>query len=246
MPTVKLENLCKYYIDKKDKTATAVLYHISALIEDGSFTVIMGPSGCGKTTLLKCIGGLLPVDEGEIYFDEEKVTDLAPGKRNVSYLSQEYALYPHKTVFENVAYPLQLAGAEDGEIRRRVREILELLDIAPLLARKPKELSGGQQQRVALARALVKRPGLVLLDEPLSNIDDQQKNALMDVFRSVQQQLDISFLYVTHSLREAQRLSDHLLIMENGEIVESGEFPSLSQDGSSYLRRNFLDAYEHI
>ncbi len=224
MPTVKLESLCKYYIDKKDKSATAVLYNVNALIPDGSFTVIMGPSGCGKTTLLKCIGGLLEVDDGDIYFDHEKVTQLAPGKRNVSYVSQEYALYPHKTVFDNVAYPLQLVGVPDEELRRRVQEMLSLLDIAPLGSRKPRELSGGQQQRVALARALVKRPGILLLDEPLSNIDEKQKNALMDVFRTVQQRLGISFLYVTHSLNEAQHLADQLLIMDNGEIVKSGSF----------------------
>ncbi len=230
MPTVKLENLCKYYIDRKDNSATAVLYNVNALIPDGSFTVIMGPSGCGKTTLLKCICGLLDADDGDIYFDNEKITHLAPGRRNVSYVSQEYALYPHKTVFDNVAYPLQLAGVPDEEIRRRVQEVLSLLDIAPLSSRKPKALSGGQQQRVALARAIIKRPGAVLLDEPLSNIDPQQKNALMEVFRTVQQRLGISFLYVTHSSEEARCLAEHLLIMDNGEIVKSGSFGDIYEN----------------
>ncbi len=240
MPTVKLEDLCKYYIDEKDKSATAVLYKVNAQIPDGGFTVIMGPSGCGKTTLLKCICGLLEADEGKIFFDEEDVTHLAPGQRNVSYVSQEYALYPHKTVFDNVAYPLLLAGVPAQEIRRRVGEMLVLLELAPLATRRPRQLSGGQQQRVALARALVKRPGVVFLDEPLSNVDEQQKLALMDVFRSVQQRLGISFVYVTHSFAEARHLAQKLLVMDNGEILESGDLQTLLRDPDSYLCKNCL------
>ncbi len=241
MPEIRLEKLCKYYIDKQDKSAVAALYQVDGLIPRDSFTVIMGPSGCGKTTLLKCICGLSKVDGGRICFDGEDVTDWAPGRRNISYISQEYALYPHKTVFDNVAYPLQLAGTEDTEIRRRVREVLTLLDLALLGSRKPRELSGGQQQRVALARALVKHPAMVVLDEPLSNIDPKQKRQLMDLFRSTQEQLGISFLYVTHSLSEARYLARHLLIMDNGEIVESGDFASLYQNSRSYLYRSFVE-----
>ncbi len=253
MPTIQVHDLCKYYIDKKDKSATAVLYKVNGVIPDGSFTVIMGPSGCGKTTLLKCICGLLPVDDGRIYFDGEDMTDAPAGSRNLSYVSQAYALYPHKTVFDNVVYPLQLAGVEDAQIRRRARELMALLGIEGLATRRPRQLSGGQQQRVALARALIKRPGILLLDEPLANIDEKQKRELMDLFLALQQRLGISFVYVTHSIQEAWYLGQQLVVMDNGEIVESGAGRSLLKDPESYVHRNFVAtqaigeaAYERI
>ncbi len=242
MPTIKLQDLSKFYIDKKDKSATAVLYKASGEIPDGCFCVIMGPSGCGKTTLLKCISGVLPIDEGSLFFDGRDVTALAPGERNISYMSQEYALYPHMTVFDNIAYPLKLAGADADEIRRRVGEILADLGIQALATRKPKQLSGGQQQRVALARALVKRPQVLLLDEPLSNLDEALKKELMPLFSGLHQKLGITFLYVTHSVFEAWKLGEYLMVMENGEILEAGPCRELFSDPESYVCKNYVAA----
>ncbi len=239
MPTIRIEELSKFYTDKKERSALAALYRLNVQIPNGRFTVITGPSGCGKTTLLKCICGLESADEGRILFDRENVTALPPAGRNVSYLSQAFALYPHMTVFDNVAYPLKLAGVQPQEIRRRVRQILQQLQIEGLSSRLPRQLSGGQQQRVALARALVRQPEVLLLDEPLSNVDERLRRALMEEFLQVQKRLGITFVYVTHNLQEVWHLGDYLVVMDNGEVVESGEGRQIFLDPESWFSKNF-------
>lgn len=230
MPTIKTVDLTKYYVDKKKNVATAVLYNVNCTIPDRSFTVIAGSSGCGKTTFVKTLTGLLKADDGKIYFDKADFTDVSPQKRNVSYLSQEYALYPHLTVFDNVAYPLKIMRAPADEIRMRVNETLEMLDISFLASRKIRQCSGGQLQRAALARALVKNPDVVFLDEPLSNLDEKTRRDVSMQFAKLQKKLSSTFVYVTHSVAEAQRLADYVIVMDNGEVVQEGEAEKVFKD----------------
>lgn len=223
MPKITTRKLTKYYIDKKSKTATAVLYNVDCEIPDKSFTVVVGKSGSGKTTFVKTLAGLIAPDEGSILFDGVDVTHATASQRNLSLLTQEYALYPHLTVFDNIAYPLKIMRAPADEIRRRVNDICRLLDISLLSSRRIRQLSGGQLQRVALARALVKNPDIVLLDEPLSNLDEKTRLALSLQFTRLQKKLGCSFIYVTHSIAEAQRLADYIVVFDNGDVVQQGD-----------------------
>lgn len=230
MPKIETINLNKYFVDRKKKQAVAALYNVSCVIPNGSFTVICGSSGCGKTTLLRTLIGLLPADSGKIFFDGVDVTDVPTQKRNVSYLSQEYALYPHLTVFDNIAYPLKVLGASADEIRRRVDEICCISDIEHLVSRRIRQLSGGQLQRVALARALVKNPDAVFLDEPLSNLDKQTRLAVAEYLISMRRQTGITFVYVTHDVGEARHLATHILVMDDGTVLQHGEAQSVITD----------------
>ena len=241
MAKIELKNVCKYFEDKKSNTATAVLYNVNAVFEDGKFNVILGESGCGKTMLLKSIAGLLSIDEGEIFFNDIDYTNVIAGKRNLSLLTQEYALYPHITVFDNVAYPLKIAKVPNDEIKRRVNEVLSLLNISLLSSRRPRQLSGGQQQRVAIARALVKNPDIILFDEPLSNVDPLLRHELIEEFLRLQRMLSITFIYVTHNISEATALADNIIIMHNGEIKCSGTKNELMKDKESYFYKNFVE-----
>jgi len=230
MPKITTCNLTKYFVDKKKKTATAVLYNVGCEIPDKSFTVIIGKSGSGKSTFIKTLAGLISPDEGQILFDGVDVTYVTAAQRNVSLLTQEYALYPHLTVFDNIAYPLKLMRAPAEEIRSRVNEICELLDISLLSSRRIRQLSGGQLQRVALARALVKNPDVVLLDEPLSNLDEKSRADISLQFKKLQKKLSCSFIYVTHSIAEAQRLADYIVVFDNGDVIQQGEAQKIIRD----------------
>lgn len=241
MAKIELKNVCKYFEDKKTNTATAVLYNVNAIFEDGKFNVILGESGCGKTMLLKTIAGLINPDEGQVLFNDLDYTNVIPGKRNLSLLSQEYALYPHITVFDNVAYPLKIAKVPNDEIKRRVNEVLSLLNISLLSSRRPRQLSGGQQQRVAIARALVKNPDIILFDEPLSNVDSLLRRDLIEEFLRLQRMLSITFIYVTHNVSEATALADNIIIMHNGEVKCSGNKNELMKDKESYFYKNFVE-----
>lgn len=232
MPKITTRNLTKYYLDKKSKVATAVLYNVDCEIPDNSFTVIVGKSGSGKTTFIKTIAGLIAPDDGSIYFDDVDVTHYTAQQRNVSLLSQEYALYPHLTVFDNIAYPLKLMRAPADEIRRRVNEVCSLLDISLLSSRRIRQLSGGQLQRVALARALVKNPDVVLLDEPLSNLDEKSRADLSWQFTKLQKKLNCVFVYVTHSISEAQKLADYIIVFDNGDIIQRGDASTVIRNTS--------------
>lgn len=222
MPKITTTDLLKYYVDKKKSTATAVLYDLCLTVPNRSFTVIMGPSGCGKTTLLRALAGITDLNGGSVFYDDVDVTLTPARERNVSYLSQEYALYPHLTVFDNVAYPLKLQKIPADEIRRRVEKVCTLTGIKDLTARRPRELSGGQQQRVGLARAIVKEPVVLFLDEPTSNYDEKLRAEMIALFKKLHETLQITFVYVTHSLKEAVKLADYLVIMDNGAITAQG------------------------
>ncbi|WP_329521271.1 ABC transporter ATP-binding protein [Spirillospora sp. NBC_01491] len=197
---------------------------IDLTIEDGSFTVLLGPSGCGKTTTLNMISGLEEPSGGKILFDGEEVQDLAPHKRDVAMVFQSYALYPNRTVEDNIAFALKLRKTPAAEIRERVDEAAEMLGITPLLRRRPRQLSGGQQQRVALARAIVRRPNVFLLDEPLSNLDAKLRADMRISLRELQKKLKGTFVYVTHDQGEAMSMADQVVVM-NGGLVQQDARP---------------------
>jgi ABC-type Fe3+/spermidine/putrescine transport system ATPase subunit len=205
--------------------AVEALRSVSLDFESGRLTAILGPSGCGKTTLLRSIAGFVSVDAGAIRFDGADVTALPPQQRGTAMVFQSYALWPHMTVFDNVAYGLRLKRAPAAEITRRVREALALVEIGDVDAtarRKPAALSGGQQQRVALARAIVVEPRVLLLDEPLSNLDAKIRQRLRVEVRRLQRRVGITTIYVTHDQEEALAIADHVVLMNRGVIAQAG------------------------
>jgi len=219
MVEVRVEQVRKAY------GKVEALKEVSLDFRSGALTAILGPSGCGKTTLLRSIAGFITVDAGRIRFDAEEVTALPPQKRGTAMVFQNYALWPHMTIFENVAYGLRLQKVPPGEIQRRVRKVLELVEIGSLAdveSRKPAALSGGQQQRVALARALVVEPKVLLMDEPLSNLDAKVRQRLRGELRRLQRQVGITAIYVTHDQEEALALADTVVLMDQGRIVQTG------------------------
>ncbi len=196
---------------------------IDLKVPDGTFATVVGPSGCGKTTLLRIVAGLEKPDAGEIRIGGRIVNDLDPRDRNIAMVFQNYALYPHKSVFENVATGLRLRGYAHAEIDKRVGEVSTMLGIADLLERYPKQLSGGQQQRVALARALVREPEVFLLDEPLSNLDAKVREATRTELKKLFKELRATVLYVTHDQIEAMVMSDLMIVMDRGAIKQIGD-----------------------
>ena len=191
-------------------------------IKPGEFFTLLGPSGCGKTTLLRMIAGFNTVDGGEIYFDDKLINRVEAHKRDIGMVFQNYAIFPHLTVAENVAYGLKAKKVPKGEIARRVEEALDLVQIGKLKDRKPNELSGGQQQRVALARAFVIEPSVLLMDEPLSNLDAKLRVQMRTVIKKLQRRLGITTIYVTHDQEEALAISDRIAVMKEGNIMQVG------------------------
>ncbi len=192
-------------------------------VRDGEFMTLLGPSGCGKTTTLRIIAGLEKPDSGRVFFGDRDVTELKPYERNIGIVFQDYALFPHMTVFKNVAFGLEMRKLPREEIERRVREALELVGLSGFENRYPEQLSGGQQQRVALARALVIEPEVLLLDEPLSNLDAKIRERLRGEIRRIQRELGITAIYVTHDQEEAMAISDRIAVMNVGRIEQVGK-----------------------
>lgn len=211
---VKIRNLTKKF---KDITAVDDL---SADIDDGELVTFLGPSGCGKSTTLFMIAGLHAQDSGSIFFDEKLVNDIDTEKRNIGMVFQNYALYPHMTVLKNIMFPLNMLKVSKKEALSRVEEVTELLKIKELLDRKPSQLSGGQQQRVAIARALVKKPNVLLMDEPLSNLDAKLRIETREEIRKLQKKLNITTIFVTHDQDEAASISDKILLMNKGKLQQ--------------------------
>ena len=199
---VKIENLTK-----KFENVTAV-DDFSMTFEDGELVVVLGPSGCGKSTVLNLLSGILPVTSGKIYFDDDDVTNLPPQDRGIVLVFQNYALYPHMTVLENIAFPLEIKKVSKAERNEKAKEMAKLVHIEDYLQRKPRELSGGQQQRVAIARALIKNPRLLLLDEPLSNLDARLRLEMREEIRRIQKETGVTTIFVTHDQEEAMSISD--------------------------------------
>ncbi|ASI98292.1 ABC transporter ATP-binding protein [Thermococcus celer] len=192
-------------------------------VKDGEFLTLLGPSGCGKTTTLRIIAGFEKPDGGEVLFDGRPVNDLAPYERGIGIVFQDYALFPHMTVFRNVAFGLEMKGLPKEEIKRKVGRALKLVGLEGLENRYPEQLSGGQQQRVALARALVVEPDLLLLDEPLSNLDAKIRERLRGEIRRIQRELGITTIYVTHDQEEAMAISDRIAVMNVGRVEQVGK-----------------------
>jgi len=194
--------------------------HVSLTVEDGEFVALVGPSGCGKTTTLNLIAGLIPMSGGDIYIGDKLVTDLDPKDRDIAMVFQNYALYPNKTVYKNLAFPLKMRKTPGAEIDRKVREAAKVLDIGHLLERRPRELSGGQQQRVALGRALVRDPKVFLMDEPLSNLDAKLRVQMRADIAKLQRELGVTTVYVTHDQVEAMTMGDRVAVMSKGVLQQ--------------------------
>jgi multiple sugar transport system ATP-binding protein len=196
--------------------------NVSFDIEEGDFVTLLGPSGCGKTTILFMLAGIYMPTAGEIYFSHKNVSNIPTEKRNVGLVFQNYALYPHLTVYENIAFPLKMAGMKKKEIQSQIEDVAEMVQITELFKRKPSQLSGGQQQRVAIARAIVKKPEILLLDEPLSNLDARLRIETREEILALQKKAKITTVFVTHDQEEALSVSDRIILMNKGKIVQSG------------------------
>ncbi len=213
---IKLQNIRKQFGE------TVALDNLSLEFCDGKLTTLLGPSGCGKSTLLNLISGILPPTSGSIYFGDRDVTSLPPDKRNIGLVFQNYALYPHMTVGENIAFPLEIKKVSKKERMERAAELAELLRIEDYFNRKPSQLSGGQQQRVAIARALAKEPEILLLDEPLSNLDARLRLEMREEIRRLQLETGITTIFVTHDQEEALSISDRILLLKKGQVQQYG------------------------
>ncbi len=219
---VRLERISKIYQDPKTGKDFYAVKDTSLEIKPGSFVTLLGPSGCGKTTTLRMIAGFESPDEGEIYLGDEPINELTPNKRDTAMVFQSYALLPHYNVFDNVAYGLKLRKVPKAEIKERVMNILDLVELTGMEARMTNQLSGGQQQRVALARALVIEPSVLLFDEPLSNLDAKLRVSMRTEIRRIQQRVGITAIYVTHDQSEAMALSDQIIVMNKGVVAQMG------------------------
>ncbi len=224
---VELKKLTKTFNSTKNHRESKAVRGIDLTIPDGKLVALLGPSGCGKSTTLDMICGLTEPTSGEIYFGDDNVTYVSPEKRGVGMVFQNYALYPHLTVFQNIRFPLEnLKGSEKlskNEAKKRVVETAKLVQIDELLDRKPSQLSGGQQQRVAIARALVKMPRILLLDEPLSNLDARLRLQTRGEIRRIQKETGITTVFVTHDQEEAMSISDLIVVMNKGQIMQIGK-----------------------
>lgn len=208
-------------INKKFKD-TFVIENMNLTIQSGELVSLLGPSGCGKSTTLFMLAGIHQPTSGKIYIGGRDISQLSPLERNVGMVFQDYALYPHMTVFDNIAFPLKINKLSKKVISEKVLQVAHQVEIEALLKRKPNELSGGQQQRVAIARAIVREPNLLLLDEPLSNLDARLRITMRDEIRELQQRLKITTLFVTHDQEEALSISDKIIMMDRGKIIQYG------------------------
>jgi sn-glycerol 3-phosphate transport system ATP-binding protein len=220
MASITLKNITKSY--GHGKSANQVIHGVSAEIADGEFVVIVGPSGCGKSTLLRMVAGLEEISGGEISIGPRVVNDLEPSERDIAMVFQNYALYPHMSVFDNMAYGLKIAKVPTDEIKTRVDKAAKILEIGPYLQRKPRELSGGQRQRVAMGRAIVRQPQVFLFDEPLSNLDAKLRAQTRLEIQKLHRELGITSLFVTHDQVEAMTLAQRMIVMNAGVVEQFG------------------------
>lgn len=219
MASIRIENLCKTY---KGGAAKAV-DNVNLQIKDKEFVVLVGPSGCGKSTTLRMIAGLEDISSGDIWIGDRRVNDVPPKDRDIAMVFQNYALYPHMTVFENMAFGLKLRSYPKPEIEKRVHEAAEILNIHKYLNRRPRQLSGGERQRVALGRAIVRKPKVFLFDEPLSNLDAKMRVTMRTEIHKLRLRLQTTFIYVTHDQTEAMTMGDRIVVMKNGLVQQVAE-----------------------
>ena len=237
MSYLSIQNLHKSYAGNN------VFSDINCQIEQGEFVTLLGPSGCGKSTLLRCIAGLTEVDGGQVLLQGEDLVPLTPQKRGIGMVFQSYALFPNMSVAQNVAFGLRMQKVAKGETAQRVSEALEMVELGSFASRYPHQLSGGQCQRVALARSLVTRPRLLLLDEPLSALDARIRKHLREQIRSIQQELNLTTIFVTHDQEEALTMSDRIFLMNAGKIVQSGDAESLYSAPVDAFAAGFIGNY---
>ena len=231
---VKIDHLTKRFND------TTAVNDFTMTFEDGKLVALLGPSGCGKSTMLNMLSGILPVTEGKIFFDEDDVTNMPPQDRGVGLVFQNYALYPHMSVLENIAFPLEIKKVPKAEREEKAREMAKLVHVDQLLDRKPKQLSGGQQQRVAIARALIKEPRLLLLDEPLSNLDARLRLEMREEIRRIQLETGVTTIFVTHDQEEAMSISDKIVLMKDGFLQQEDGPQELYDNPANLFVANFL------
>ncbi len=216
MAQVELKNVTKIFDTKK------IIDNVNLKVEDKEFLVLVGSSGCGKSTLLRMIAGLEDITSGEIFIDGKCVNNVHPKDRDIAFVFQNYALYPHMSVYENMAFPLKMRKMSKKEIEAKVKEAAQILDLSELLNRKPKQLSGGQRQRVALGRAIVRNPKVFLMDEPLSNLDAKLRVQMRAEIKKLHKKLQTTFIYVTHDQTEALTMGDRIALIDNGIIQQTG------------------------
>ncbi|MDE0761790.1 MAG: sn-glycerol-3-phosphate ABC transporter ATP-binding protein UgpC [Planktomarina sp.] len=234
MSTINMQQLKKSYQDIE------VIHGINIDIEEGEFIVLVGPSGCGKSTLLRMVAGLESITSGEVKIDDKVVNDLEPKDRGISMVFQNYALYPHMTVYENMAYGLKLMKMPKDEIDNRVQDVAKLLQIQEYLQRRPSKLSGGQRQRVAMGRAIVRDPKVFLFDEPLSNLDAKLRVQMRMQIKTLQQKLAVTTIYVTHDQVEAMTMADRLVVLNNGIAAQIGTPMEIYDDPKDQFVAGFI------
>lgn len=215
MATIRLENIRKTYED-----GTTVIENLNLDIKDKEFIILVGPSGCGKSTTLRMIAGLEEITDGNLYIGDKRVNDVSPKDRDIAMVFQSYALYPHMSVYKNMAFGLKNRKVPKDEIDRKVKEAAKMLDIEEYLHRKPRALSGGQRQRVALGRAMVREPSVFLLDEPLSNLDAKLRTEMRNRISILHRKLQTTFVYVTHDQTEAMTMADRIVVLKKGEVMQ--------------------------
>jgi multiple sugar transport system ATP-binding protein len=235
---IDIANLYKSY------AASLVLNGISLSIEDGEFISFLGPSGCGKSTLLNCIAGLEEISEGSIRFNNREITDLSPRERNIALVFQDYALYPHMTVRDNIAFPLRQQNVPAETITQQIGWAAETLGLESLIDRLPSELSGGQRQRVAVGRAIVRNPDVLLMDEPLSNLDASLRVRMRTEIRKLQRDLKITVIFVTHDQEEAMVLSDRIAVMKDGVIQQFAAPMTVYKEPANLFVASFIGSPE--
>jgi multiple sugar transport system ATP-binding protein len=227
-------------VNKRYAGGVLAVDNLNLSIRDKEFIVLLGPSGCGKSTTLNMIAGLEEVSDGELRFDDEIVNYTPPHRRDVAMVFQSYALYPHKSVYENLAFGLRMRKTKADEIDRRVRDIAERLEIAHLLGRRPSQLSGGQRQRVALGRAMVRQPGVFLMDEPLSNLDAALRISMRAEIKELHRAMQTTFVYVTHDQAEALTLADRIVVMQHGVVQQIGTPDQIYEKPANAFVASFL------
>ncbi len=235
-----LENLVKEFVGRGGDGIVRAVDQVNVTIEKGEFVTLLGPSGCGKTTTLRLIAGFEFPTEGRIVLDGETINDQPPNQRDMAMVFQSYAIFPHLNVFENIAYGLKIQRLPKNVIQQKVRQVLELTELIGLENRAPNALSGGQQQRVALARALVMEPKVLLMDEPLSNLDAKLREVMRTEIRRIQQTLGITSVYVTHDQIEAMTLSDRIVVMNQGRIEQIGAPPEIYRQPQTAFVADFI------
>ena len=254
MASITLKNVTKIYrstekergglfrnkkVSEKKRDVIAVK-DFSMEIEDKEFVVLLGPSGCGKSTTLRMIAGLEEIDGGELYIDDVLVNDMESKDRDVAMVFQNYALYPHMSVFDNMAFAIRKRISDKKEVERKVREAAEILGITEYLNRKPRELSGGQRQRVAIGRAIVRNPKVMLMDEPLSNLDAKLRNQMRSELLKLRKRIDATFVYVTHDQTEAMTLGDRVVVMKDVEVMQIGKPDEIYSNPASVFVATFI------